>query len=393
MNLFRTKRGTQKRSTGQIALADFSEICKLGYQSLDKNPEIIAGCTRIAELISSMTIYLMNNTDHGDERIVNELSKKVDIYPSKWMTRKTWMDFIVMTMLMYGSGNAIVLPHTEGGIIDDLEPIPASQVSLIPNFVGGGYSVNINGKAYDPSQLLHFVYNPDSNYPWKGTGIRASLREVARNLAQAQETKRGFLSSNWKPSIVVKVDGMIDEFASPAGRKKLLDDYMKTSEAGEPWLIPAEQFDIESIRPLSLSDLAIAEGTELDKRTVAAVLGVPAFVLGVGEYTQAEWDGFINNTIRPIAKGIEQELTRKLLISPNWYWQFNIASLYSYDLGKTASVYSTLYTKGIVTGNEVRDKIGMQPKDGLDDLIILENFIPQDRIGDQKKLKGEDDGN
>jgi len=393
MNLFKRQKGMKRRGAGQIALADFSDICALGYQSLDKNPDIIAGCKCIAELISSMTIYLMNNTDHGDERIVNELSRKIDIYPSKWMTRKTWIEGIVMNMLLYGSGNAIVLPHTSGGIIEDLEPIPASQVNFMPNLTGGGYTVWINGKAYDPDQLLHFVFNPDPQYLWKGQGIKVALREVARNLAQAQETKRGFLSSNWKPSIVVKVDGMIDEFSSPEGRKKLLDDYIKTTAAGEPWLIPADQFDVEAIRPLSLADLAIAEGTELDKRTVAAVIGCPPFVLGVGEYSQAEWDGFINNCIRSTVKGIEQELTRKLLVNPNWYWLFNIASLYSYDLQKTASVYSTLYTKGIVTGNEVRDKIGMQPKEGLDELIILENYIPQDRIGDQKKLKGEENGN
>ena len=29
-----------------------------------------------------------------------------------------------------------------------------------------------------------------------------------------------------------------------------------------------------------------------------------------------------------------------------------------------------------------------QTKDGLDDLVILENYIPQGMIGDQKKLDG-----
>jgi len=33
----------------------------------------------------------------------------------------------------------------------------------------------------------------------------------------------------------------------------------------------------------------------------------------------------------------------------------------------------------------------MSPKDGLDELVILENFIPQDKIGDQKKLGGEEE--
>lgn len=367
-------------------------LCIPGYTPLDRNPEILTACRRIAELIGSMTIHLMSNTNNGDVRIVNELSRLIDVNPEKYMTRSTWMQGIVMNMLLYGKGNAIVLPHTYKGYLQSLEPVSAERVSFLS--VGNSYrkyKVVIDGKEKSPNSVLHFVYNPDKTYMWLGQGITVSLEDIAKNLAQAQKTKNAFMSSEWKPSIIVKVDALTEEFSSPAGREKLLESYAKPARTGEPWLIPAEQFSVEQVKPLTLSDLAINDSVELDKRTVASVLGVPPFLLGVGEYSKDAWNSFIQNTIRPLALSIQQEMTNKLIISPNWYLRFNVRSLMDYDLKTLSDVFGEGRKQGVIDGNEWRDVMGLSPREGLDELVMLENYIPTDKLGDQKKLLQEGD--
>ena len=364
-----------------------ASLCVPGYTSLDQNPEIMTACRKIAELIGTMTIHLMANTEKGDIRVVNELSRAIDINPIGTMTRSHWMEAIVMNLLLYGEGNSIVWPHTWGGNLVSLEPIAASRVMLMPGEnMYRDYKIQIDGINHDPANMLHFVHNPDKTYLWKGRGLRVSLQEIAQNLKQAAATEKGFMESKWKPSLIVKVDAMAKEFANKDGRDKLRADYLETGEAGAPWIIPAQQFEVEQVKPLSLSDLALSDMVKIDKRTVASIVGVPAFVLGVGEYNRAEWNTFVQTTVRSICMEISQELTRKIILSPKMYLKFNIMNLLDWDIQEISSVFGALSDRGIVDGNEVRDRLGMSPRDGLDELRILENYRPYDMSGQQKKL-------
>ncbi len=376
---------SEKRSAVWMGAWDDDTLACRGYVSLSKCPEISAAVDVIASLVSNMTLYQMRNTESGDVRIKDGLSRLLDISPTKTMTRKTWLEWIVRTMYLGGDGNAVCLPISNGGIIEAIQPVPPSWVSFQPEG-NWDYSVLINGRRYDSSEVLHFRLHPGEDYPWLGRGVRVTLKDVAYNLRQAAETTRGFMSSKWKPSIIVKVDGLTEEFSSPDGRKRLLDSYLSTTEAGEPWMIPADQFSVEQVRPLSLNDLAIDSTIKLDKATVASIIGVPSFMVGVGDFKKDEWNNFVRTTGMSISQIIQQEETKKILYSPDRYFQFSPRTQYAYDLKDIAAMADEQYIRGIMTGNEVRDWIGLSPKEGLDDLVILENYIPLGKIGDQKKL-------
>ena len=128
----------KKRSVSNVAywVVNDDEGCPAGYRGLNDCPEIQTACLRIAELVGTMTVYLMENTSDGDRRIINELSRMLDITPNGNMTRSHWMTANVMNMLLYGKGNGICVPHTYGGILKSLEPISGSGCRVLQGLPG-----------------------------------------------------------------------------------------------------------------------------------------------------------------------------------------------------------------------------------------------------------------
>ena len=93
-NIRASDEAKKKKSAAFLTTAEaWDTLCVTGYTPLDRVPAIVSGYRRIAELIGSITIHLMENTENGDKRIINELSRKIDINPCRRMSRSTWMEW------------------------------------------------------------------------------------------------------------------------------------------------------------------------------------------------------------------------------------------------------------------------------------------------------------
>lgn len=378
----------KKRSRADpVALWFSSEGCApSGYYRLLDAPEVAACVDRICAIVSSATIHLMENGKKGDRRVKDELSRFMDTTPWGPMgTRATWMSWVVATMLTVGDGNAFVLPHVRrvNGqfIITGLEPMPGAAAIRDEDTV---YKVIWKGSTFDPDEVVHFRLFADLDEPWRGRGYRVQAGKIAASLKQTGELKDSLSSPKYKPPMLVAVNSDAD-LSDPKKRDEFVENYLEHSEAGKPWVFSADLLNVSQQKPLTLADLAIKDTVELDKRTVASIFGVPPFLLGLGSYNEAEYNGFIRTVVNHICKVIEQTLTWSILISPSRYFRFNRRHLYAYDMKALIEMDLAMSDRGYLNGDEVREDSYRDPA-RLTEFKVLENYIPYDMSGKQQKL-------
>lgn len=371
-------------SAGLVDASTYLREIGKTYVPLTSCPEVRMCVHAYADMISNMTIHLLRNTERGDERIVDGLSRIIDVEPNRYQTRKQFIYDIVHTMMLEGDGNAVIIPRFEDGYLREMIPVPPSAVIFVDT-EDGGYKIVIGGREYDPSEVIHIAADPSPEHPYIGSGTRVYLRDIVRCLSRSASAKASVMESPI-PSLIVKVDGLTDEYADPKGQDKLSEKFDAARKDGKPWYIPAEAFDVVQIKPLTMTDLAIRDNIELDRRSMAAMFGVPAFMVGVGSFDESEYNNFIQSRILGKAKYIEQALTRGILYSSEMYLKFNPRSLYNYQLAELIQAGGEMVDRMAIRRNEWRDWIGLPPDKDMDELLALENYIPADKLGEQKKL-------
>lgn len=355
-----------------------------GYKPVAKCPEVQMCINEYARSIAMMTIHLMQNTGQGDVRVKNGLSRKVDISPAPHMGRTNMMYMLVRQMM--ATGNAVVYPETRGGMLEWLHPLAPTQYQMIDR--EDGYEVRLaSGKALSSDEVINLVYNPDPERPWRGMGVTVDVQDMVKCIRQANSTRTALMESP-TPSIIIKVEGLTGDLTEPELREAMADKYIKQTKNGLPWMIPAEAMSVETVKPLSITDLAIKDNLELDKRAVAAMLGVPPYSVGIGGYDGGEANAFVKTKLMFVAQVIEQELTHKLLLREDWFFRLNKRSLMAYSIADLSSVGAAMVDRMAMSRNEWRDWMDLPPDAQMDELLALENYIPANRLGDQKKLEG-----
>ena len=225
------------------------------------------------------------------------------------------------------------------------------------------------------------------------------MREILKAQINTGKSSVGFLNRLYKNNmfgskVIVHYTGELNQEAETALAGKL-EQYSKSTGSGKfiplPYGVQAQLLDMK------LADAQFFENNKVSALQLAAALGIKPNV--INDYTKSSYSNsesqqvdFYVNTLQPLFKSYEQELTYKLLtdkeLKQGIRLEINEKILFKMDNSTQAEVYSKYLNNFGMTPNEVREELNLPYIEGGDKLIGNGNVISLDKAGIQYERKG-----
>jgi len=299
------------------------------------------------------------------------------------------------------SGNSYAISSTAGGLPSELHLLRPDRVEVIPsnNAIPKGYNYKLNGKVVktyeaDPftgqSEVKHFkTWNPLDDYLGMSPLMAASIDVDQHNLIAKHNI--ALLVNGARPSGAV-IFKPTDTSGNPmmmsdVQRKQIKDDLDRrmsgTNNSGKPILLEGD-FDWKEMG-MSPRDMDFLQNKNMAAKDIALCFGVPSQLIGIPDsqtYSNLQEArlAMYEETIIPLAMRVCNDLNEWL--SPSY--GDNIKIDYDYDaipamVERRRRVYENVTAavrEGIITRNEARERLGLTPINGGDDVFIAANLFP-----------------
>lgn len=371
----------------------YKDYAKEGYQ----DNAIVHRCVKlIADSASAVQLKVFD----GDVELENHELLSLLHRPNPLQSGGEYFSSLYSYLLI--SGNSYLLRDTENDtpprelylLRPDRIKIKSSS-SMIPDY----YCYLVDGqiiKEYPvdqdngQSQLKQIkLWNPLDDFYGLSPMLASAYNIDQHNLAGLHNV--ALLKNGCTPSGMLKFQPK-DETGMSASltddqRARLLEDlemrFQGSANSGRPMLLEGD-FEYKQLG-LNPKDMDFLELLNLSAREIALCFGVPAQMIGIPEantYSNMETAklALYEETIIPLLTRVQSDLNE--FLSPLYDGDIRI----EYDLSsipamaeKTKQVYANVtqaVNTGIMTRNEAREKLNLEPIQGGDELYIPSNLFP-----------------
>lgn len=313
----------------------------------------------VGEKLNSFTPFVTGVRKASLERLLNKEPNPFQDINS--FRRALVLDFII-------DGNIFIYWDGAG-----LYHIPANKVKVIADkdtFVSH-YEFDSSVR-YESNEIIHVK---DNNYHtiYRGASrLRPALRTM-QTLLDMRQFQDNFFKNGATPGLYISTEERLNE----RYKAKLLDEWRakyRPASGGRRPIILDGGMKIQSISSLNFHELDFQNSVIELEKIILKSLGIPPVLL----------DGGNNVNIRPNHRLYYLETVLPIISKMNSAFErmfgFEVYEDTSYihalrpELREEAGYYQSLVNGGIMSAAEARDKLGLERKEGHDDLRIPANI-------------------
>lgn len=347
--------------------------------------------TLISESVANLRLQYMRKVGgRYREDTDSPLHYLLTVQPQPEMSAFAFWSMAVRQMLV--DGNAYIYPRVIGGELTDLVLCHPHSVSHDP--LNNTYTISdaYNGVfgTFPEKDVIHlYLHTSDGR---TGESVIGHARRTL-DIVTAGDVETGNRFTNGG-----SVRGIISNDKTTTGFGEYQDKELeKTAESvdsrfshGERIVSLPGQVDFKQIS-LSSTDMQFLESRKFTVREVCRFFGVhPSFVFDdtSSNYKSAEMANvaFLSNTLDPILKRIECEMSRKLIprdMCCKRKFQFDRRGIYSMDLASLADYQKKTIESGVYTVNDWRRMENQPTVEGGDTVYLSTNLaaMGSDKLG------------
>lgn len=263
--------------------------------------------------------------------------------------RQLFMDFLI-------DGNAFIFYDAKG---KSMYRVPAQGVEIIRK--NGDYvtSYKYGTIEYKPKEIIHISEN----------NIRDTRRGYSRILAAMEtlfgredmlEFKKSFFKSGTSIGLIVEAEDFLSPKLKERKQQEWMRDFNPKNSSGKPMILDGNM-KAKSITNTDFRSMAFNDTITADEEKVAMALGVPPILLNSGN----------NANLKPNLELLFYlniiPMVRKFVSAYEYFFAFDIepkthkVPALKPDQKEEAERVSALVNNGIITGNEGRRMIRMDP--------------------------------
>jgi HK97 family phage portal protein len=359
----------------------------------------VFACIKVlAEAVGTIPCNLYKlKGDRRERQPENKLHYLVNRSPNDFMTSSEFWEWAIVSLALHG--NAYVwMNRTRSGKVVQFLPLPFTAVSVhveAQNIVSYQVTVGVNGvdKHYNvpPADMLHF-----KGLSLDGiTGVSPITYNSAMLLGarESQTYQTNVLLNGASPKGVLQTEGVLDDDAYERIKASWEASHQGTNNAGSVAILEAGlEFKGMSMSP---ADIKLMEQMKYTRSEIAGLYGVPPHRIGdldKSTYTNIEALSrmFHRDTLKPWLNRFEKRLNHTLLDTATQEFKFDSTEYLAGDLETEVAAYTAMLDRGVVSPNEFRRRMGMNPRDGGDEYASISNN-PQQETGNENEDQNEAD--